>query len=118
MQSREDLRKAVGIESHRHPDLDKWKNDLIDEKLIEKLSSYRREFAHRLNSLENFKQEFTSKSAGSMKEMIDIVEKVLEIYELSLQGLLSYANSELFRITGFRYGSLAQMRQWDELMEK
>ena len=55
---------------------------VVDRDQVRKLEAYRKEFAHRLDSLDNLKKELQMHHPHSMKEMLDVVASILESYDL------------------------------------
>ena len=82
--SRKELRNNSGITSHKHDDLDEWINKIIDDETLSQLAQYRKEFAHRLDSLENSKRELPNREphSHSIEKMLDIVSIVLTKYNV------------------------------------
>lgn len=113
--SRREAQRRVGISSHRHPELDQWIDSLIDKSLIEKLASYRKEFAHRFDSLDNLKRELQNVSTVKrLNAMIDVVTEILESYSSCINNIFAYAASTQYEVSGFRYSSISAIRQFDE----
>lgn len=114
--ARKKQKEAVGIKSHKHSDMDNWMKDLIDKEVIEKLGKYRKDFAHRLNSLDNLKKETSVHTTSALLEMLNVVSTVLQQYKSSFQEILSYTTSTHFvGISNYRYDSIARIRQWKEV---
>ncbi len=114
--SRETLRKAVGVKSNQHSDMDEWMSKVADEEQIKKLSAYRKEFAHRLDSLEKLKKEFGVHHPHRMKEMLDVINSILSSYKVCFRDILAYTSSISYSgATGLRYDSILRIKQWHEM---
>ena len=72
LNSRKELQKEVGIQSHKADDMDAWIDSLVDSESLEKLNKYRDRFAHRLNSLDNLKQEMMAYNPASLEAMLEV----------------------------------------------
>lgn len=109
--SREKLKQQSGITSHKHEDLDQWVNKILDDEILSKLSQYRKEFAHRLDSLENLKRELEFRHPQSIEEMLDIVSVALNKYSECFQTILGYTKSQRYLgIKGIKYDSLSRLK--------
>jgi hypothetical protein len=114
--SRNALQKEVGIQSQKSSEMDDWINSVVDEDILAKLSEYRTRFAHRLDSLDNLKQELEVHHPQSLQEMLSVVAVVLEQYKSCFQKILKYTTSIYYAgSSGFEYDSLARIRQWKKL---
>jgi hypothetical protein len=108
--SRKEVRDAYGITSHKHDELDDWVSQLSDSDVLSRLADYRDKFAHRLDSLEKLKSELAPVSIVEVKQMLDVVSSVLNIYKSWLEKILLYTTSELHMgVTNFMYDSLSRL---------
>ena len=117
--SREALKQNSGITSHNHNDLDEWVDKILDDETLSQLERYRKEFAHRLDSLDRLKRELNNSQPQDIKEMLDTVSKALNSYYKCFQNLLGYTKSQRYiRIRGLRYDSLSRLKLADSISRK
>lgn len=117
--SREKLKLESGITSHKHEDLDQWVNKILDDETLLKLSQYRKEFAHRLDSLENLKRELQFRDPQSIQEMLNIVSVALNKYSKCFQTILGYTKSQQYSgIKGIKYDSLSRLKLADKIIRQ
>lgn len=117
-EDRKALKEEVGLTSHQHSDMDDWMDTLFDKNLIEKLSGYRKEGAHRFNTLDNLERELQIIQPEGLEARLDVVAEVLERYQSCLQKILIYTTSvahEGISQCDLRYDSLLRIKQWKEL---
>ncbi|MFM2315391.1 MAG: hypothetical protein RLZZ04_4669 [Cyanobacteriota bacterium] len=116
---KEALKKDSGITSHQHSDLDEWINKVLDDKILSQLEQYRKEFAHRLDSLDNLKRELEIRQPQDIQEMIDTVSVALNSYFKCFQNILNYAKSQHYLgVKGLEYDSLSRLKLADSILEK
>jgi hypothetical protein len=114
--SREALKKDSGITSHQHNDLDEWMNKVLDDKIFIQLQKYRKEFAHRLDSLDNLQRELEIRQPQDIQEMIDTVSVALNSYYKCFQDILGYTRSQHYLgVKGLRYDSLSRLKLADSI---
>lgn len=117
--SREALKRDSGITSHKHIDLDEWKNKILDDKILSQLAQYRKEFAHPLDSLDNLKRELQIRQPKDIEEILNTVNTVLNSYYKCFQNILGYTKSEHYSgVTGLEYDSLSRLKLADSIIEK
>lgn len=110
LRSRKEMRDSVGPESHRHPEMDKWMESFSESGTVLKLSKYRKKFAHRLDSLDNLKEELKVNSPDSIKDMLNAVRDLLNGYKSRFQDILGYTTSDYYEGIVTEYISLSQMK--------
>jgi hypothetical protein len=116
---REALKKDSGITSHQHNDLDEWINKVLDDRILSQLERYRKEFAHRLDSLDNLKRELEIRQPQDIQEMIDTVSVALNSYYKCFQNILGYTKSSHYLgVKGLRYDSLSRLKLADSILKK
>jgi hypothetical protein len=116
--SRKKLRDNFGITSHKHNEIDEWLNQILDNDVLAKIAQYRKEFAHRLDSLDNLKSELDIGSPDGVEQILDVVSIVLNTYNCCLQNILVYTRSELFLgVENFKYDSLSRLKLAESLIE-
>lgn len=115
--SRERLKRDSGITSYKHNDLDEWKNTILDRKILSELTKYRQEFAHRLDSLDNLKQELEVIKPQCIEKMLDIVSELLNSYYKCFQNILGYTKSQDYLgVQGLKYDSLSRLKLADSII--
>lgn len=116
--SRKKSQEEVGIQSHKSSEMDDWIESVVDDEMLSKLSEYRKQFAHRLDSLENLKQELKVHHSKALQEMLDIVALVLEQYYSCIQKILGYATSTHYDAKSpMHYSSLGRIKlakEWQQ----
>lgn len=114
LKAREEIKDNVGPKSCRHPEIDEWINSFADEETVEKLLNYRKKFAHRLDSLDNLKEELMVSNPSSIEDMLNTVGDLLSSYKSRFQDILIYTTSNCYEGLKIKYTSLAQMKQGKE----
>ena len=117
-EDRKALKEEVGLTSHQHSDMDDWMEALVDKNLMEKLNIYRKEGAHRFDSLDYLERELQIIRPEGLEARLDVVAEVLERYQSCLQKILIYTTSvahEGISKCDLRYDSLLRIKQWKEL---
>jgi hypothetical protein len=116
LQARKSLQQNSGITSPKDCDLDQWLESIQDEGLVQELNSFRQEFAHRLDSLDNMDRELKLPSYEDIDQRLSVVSKVMENYKKRLQDILGYTNSTLYEgYVGIEYDSISRLKQYIEL---
>ncbi|NJL40764.1 MAG: hypothetical protein HC899_31515 [Leptolyngbyaceae cyanobacterium SM1_4_3] len=110
---KQNLKDTIGIKSYNHCELDEWKDQLLDKKLLTDLHTYRKDFAHRLNSLENLKKELALANSKNIEKALNVVSKVLSRYKQYLRGILFYTTSESYDGNPLPYESLAKIELFE-----
>ncbi|MEM8723259.1 MAG: hypothetical protein AAGE84_28900 [Cyanobacteria bacterium P01_G01_bin.39] len=119
--SREALKKDSGITSYKHDDLDEWKNKILslDDGILSQLAQYRKEFAHRLDSLDNLKRELDVRQPQDIEEMLNTVSAALNSYYECFQNILGYTTSQHYLgVKGLMYDSLSRLKLADHILRK
>jgi hypothetical protein len=116
---REALKKDSGITSHQHDDLDEWINNVLDDRILFQLEQYRKEFAHRLDSLDNLKRELEIRQPQDIEEMIDTVLVALNSYYKCFKNILVYTRSQHYLgVRNLRYDSLSRLKLADSILKQ
>lgn len=110
LRSRKEMRDNVGPKSYRHPEMDEWRDSILESETVSKLQQYRDKFAHRLNSLDNLKEELMVNSSNSIKDMLNTVCDLLNSYKSCFQDVLGYTTSDYYEGIETEYISLSQMK--------
>ena len=110
LRSREEMRDNVGPKSYCHPEMDKWMDSFLESETVSKLQQYRKKFAHRLDSLDNLKEELMVNSSNSIKDMLNTVCDLLNSYKSCFQDVLGYTTSDYYEGIETEYISLSQMK--------
>ena len=91
----------------------------MDDEILSQLNKYRKEFAHRLDSLDNLKRELDNRQPQDIEEMLDTVSKALNSYYECFQNILGYTKSEHFLgITGLEYDSLSRLELAESILRR
>ncbi|MBD2395842.1 hypothetical protein H6G11_16480 [Cyanobacterium aponinum FACHB-4101] len=118
IQSRKKIKEKVGIKSHIHQDIDKWIYENFHEDNdadIKNLSDYRKNFAHRLDSIERLVNELTINKPQELVKILDIVQIVLQKYKDNLHDILVYMKSIKFiEIKNIQYNSMDKIKYFIE----
>ena len=85
LRSWEEMRDNFGPKYHRHSEMDEWKDSWLDSGIVAKLQQYRKKFAYRLDSLDNFKEELKVNRQDSIKDMLNTVRDLLNRYKSRFQ---------------------------------
>jgi hypothetical protein len=116
LKSREKIQKNSGIKSSKHSDLDQWLKDVQDEAPISKLGDFRKEFAHRLDTLHNICRELELPVFEELANRISVISSVLTTYKIRLQDILNYTASNHYEgVVGINYDSISRLKQYIEL---
>lgn len=110
LRAREEMRDGLGPESYSHPEMDKWMESFSESETVLRLSQYRKKFAHRLDSLDNLKEEFKINSLDSIKDMLNTVRDLLNGYKSRFQDVVAYTTSDYYEGIVIEYISLSQMK--------
>lgn len=117
--NRKALRKDSGIISHQHNDLDEWIDKILNDGILSQLARYRKEFAHRLDSLDNLKRELEIRQSQDIEEMLNTVSVALDSYHKCFQNILNYTKSQHYLgVKGLRYDSLSRLKLADSIPKK
>ena len=94
-------------------------NNILDNEILSQLAEYRKEFAHRLDSLDNLKRELDIRQPDDIKEMLDTANAALNSYYECLQNILGYTTSQHYLgVKGLRYDSLSRLKLAASILEK
>jgi hypothetical protein len=116
LQKNKELKQNSGITSSKDCDLDQWLESIQDEGLVQELNSFRQEFAHRLDSLDNIDRELKPPSYKDIDQRLSVVSKVIENYKQRLQDILVYTNSDFYiGYAVIKYDSISRLKQYIEL---
>lgn len=117
--SREALKRDSGIISHKHNDLDEWKNKILDDEILSQLDKYRNEFAHRLDSLDNLKRELQNRQPKDIEEILNIINTALNSYYKCFQNILVYTQSQQYLgVKGLKYDSLSRLKLAESIINE
>ena len=117
--SREALKRNFGINSHKHNDLDEWMNKILDDEILSQLAKYRKEFAHRLDSLDNLKRELDNRQPQDIEEMLNTILKALTSYYECFQSILGYTKSQHYLgVKELRYDSLSRLKLAESILRR
>jgi len=112
LQSRKELRDNFGPKSNNHIDMDEWIDSVLEKEIISKLHGYRKRFAHRLDSLDNLKEELMVSNPQAIQDRLDAVCDLLNSYQSFFQAILGYTTSVYYEgVKGTEYISLSQMQE-------
>lgn len=117
IQARQSLKENCGIQSSKHSDLDQWLENNQDCNLVCKLSQLRKNFAHRLDSLDSIRKELEFPVYEDLVRHLEVVSRVLENYKRALQqNILGYNTSSSYAgLCGINYDSISRIQQYEEL---
>ena len=110
LRSRNEMRDNVGPKSYRHPEMDEWMGSFSELETVSKLEQYRKKFAHRLDSLDNLKEELMVNSSNSIRDMLNTTYDLLNSYKSRFQDILGYTTSNCYEGIETEYISLSQMK--------
>lgn len=114
--ARQSLKEKSGILSSKHSDLDQWLETIQDNESEHRLSQFRKEFAHRLDSLDNIGRELDFPGYEDLDQRLEVVSTVLENYKRALQDILVYTTSTHYPgFGGISYDSISRIQQYVEL---
>jgi hypothetical protein len=116
LQARKSLQQSSGIASSKDCDLDKWLDSIQDEGFVKGLNSFRQEFAHRLDSLDNMDRELKLPACEDIEKRLSVISKALGNYKQRLQDILVYTTSALYEgYVDIEYDSISRLKQYIEL---
>lgn len=115
-EERKNLRDSSGIKSCNHADLDEWLTGIIDKELLETLGKYRKDFAHRLDNLENLSKALTYHPPNFIDEVLNNISKVLDGYGSCFTNIILYRTSVDYQGIYGIYGSLSGEMQSAKLL--
>lgn len=109
LKARKELKNDFGPKSHNHFEMDQWMGEFSESETVGRLAQYRKKFAHRLDTLDNLKEELMINTPDTIKDMLDDIREFLDRYRSRFHGILGYTTSEDHEGDGTDYISLSQM---------
>jgi len=112
LESRKRLRDHTAPQSHQHAEMDQWIDSLLNPVIVSNLHDYRKKFAHRLDTLDNLKEEMRVNHPKDIQDRLDTVNNLLSIYKSFFQDIIGYMTSVYYEgIKGIDYPSLSQIQE-------